>query len=426
MALVVLVGCGNPFNPFGPAGDGDGSGSASDSGPGASEDDGVDDTTGTGPEPTGGGESGDADQCTPDDVLTGLLLSSTSDRSFSIASDLVLDGTESGGFYVARNCVARHDGRGVELWSVAGEGCHHLAVSPSGNPVVAGRISVTSEEDYEYARVTQFDSQGAQLWVHEWDVPGVREAATDVAVDGEGNVLVAGRNVVDGTLSGWVAKLSPMGTLLWTQTLPGMSSDAPKLGVDDAGFVYAADTVFVDDDLVHVTQLAANGDIQWSWETHGPDGEFELDAMGVNPGGQVLIAGRGPGNGAAGLYLLDAAGDLVWSRTSHDVDWIERAAAVVFEPCGTIALAGAGDPGASNWGQLWVAKISTAGDLLWSQYIDGPFHSFEFGQGDDRVFGIDVDHRGVVTATGMLTVDKELFGDVVTDVREQWFGWYAP
>jgi hypothetical protein len=95
----------------------------------------------------------------------------------------------------------------------------------------------------------------------------------DVAIDGEGNIIVAG-NVLAGPRR-YVAKLDPTGTLLW-EHLGAVGELAHGVAVDDEGRVYLAGAAPVEAD----TRLKV-----WSWNSAGlkpwPDAGYEdkLDVL---------------------------------------------------------------------------------------------------------------------------------------------------
>ncbi len=439
MVLGLVTGCGpGVAGPPGVDGSGSGNGTMATEAGSADGPSTVDDT-GTGPDPTGSSDSGEVDGCLPPAELTGELLWSiqeaTDDPLFHpAAADVALDGSGAGGFYLARDCVLRLDTEGVEQWSADGGGCIALAVDPQGNPVVAGWVPLGMGDEYDPTRVTKLDAAGDVLWTFERDVPGTVELATDLAVDPAGNVVVVGRATSNGgTGPGWIAALDPAGNTLWTQALPGMFSSGPEVGIDAASNIYTAGTLAGVGSTVLVIALDDQGAQRWTWETDGPDAQhFELYAMAVSPAGEVAVTGNGtppnfPFPPLVELTLLDAQGDELWSHNDlqRDGSWLQRAEAIAFDPCGAIVLAGSGDPAGSS-GQLWLAKASMAGTLLWAQYIDGGYTSIEFGDGDDRLYGVAIDEQGSAVVTGVVVVDKVLAGDTVMDVREQWLGRFAP
>ncbi|MFD2721951.1 T9SS type A sorting domain-containing protein [Hymenobacter monticola] len=108
------------------------------------------------------------------------------------------------------------------------------------------------------ALVTKLDAQGAVQWTTALATSGTGTAARaeDVALDATGNTVVCGTysgtltlgtfalpaNVIGSRANGFVAKLSPGGTVLWAQAITdsNMSTNADAVAVDATGMVYVA------------------------------------------------------------------------------------------------------------------------------------------------------------------------------------------
>jgi hypothetical protein len=104
--------------------------------------------------------------------------------------------------------VRKYDASGAVLWtqqfgSASSDAAHSVAVDGAGNVLVAGSTGgtlegQTSAGDYD-AFVRKFDSSGALLVTRQFGSASV-DNASSVAVDGSGNALVAGRT--GGTFAG--------------------------------------------------------------------------------------------------------------------------------------------------------------------------------------------------------------------------------
>ncbi|MFO0759888.1 MAG: hypothetical protein U0359_25610 [Byssovorax sp.] len=118
-----------------------------------------------------------------------------------------------------------------------------VAVDGAGNPVVAGIQSVNGQGANIW--VSKLDPMGSMIWSQSYANPsGFDDVAESVAVDGGGNVLVAGRDIAAaGTSDVWVRKYSPAGNVLWTQVyddaLNGIDG-ALSVTTDANGNVFAA------------------------------------------------------------------------------------------------------------------------------------------------------------------------------------------
>jgi len=226
-----------------------------------------------------------------------------------------------------------------------------VAVDAQGNVVVAG-------SDYALGNrlvVRKYDEAGALVWSRTYSPSGSTSAeAQAVAVDGAGNVVVAGYenrwdlNENDNLL---VRKYGPAGNLLWSRTYhSGGTNDEEAGGVatDAAGNVLVAGLEYRWDlgegyNLL-VRKYDPDGNLLWSRTYNSPDNDDEeARAVAADPAGNVLVAGY-EYRWDTGYDLLvrkyDPDGNLVWHRTYDDAGNTETAHAVAVHPDGRIATAG--------------------------------------------------------------------------------------
>ncbi len=378
----------------------------------------------------GGSETGEVETCPPLESLSGAIAWSTIGDGAS-ASEVVLDPLSDAFYLSSQDCIGRRGADGNEEAVLSGTGCSQLAIAPTGELVVAGTVTVPSTEDFSYARVSKLHPDGGEVWSHVRDAPGVREAVTDVAVDGSGNTVVVGYDILDEGPRSWILEFDEVGRSLWSVEREASWDATPRVGIDGTGHIVLGETFFDGTDaFVRLARLAPDGTQLWAVDTMGPaDSEFTLDAMGVGSDGSILVAGEnrvGTFETYESLTMFDAQGEQLWSHAANDTPWVEHTEAIAFGPCGTVVVAGTGDEGDGTWGNIWIAKLSEAGEPVWSHQIDGGYSSGSFGEGDDRIHSIAVDDQGGVTATGWITVDKELRGDVVMDIRERWLARFEP
>ncbi|MBU2009690.1 MAG: SBBP repeat-containing protein [Chloroflexi bacterium] len=144
-------------------------------------------------------------------------------------ADATLPGQTSAGLEDA--FLRKFSPAGAELWtrqfgSTATDRANVVAVDGSGNIIVAGYTYGTlpgqTSAGLEDAFVRKFSPEGAELWTHQFGSTD-SDRAFGVAADGSGNIFVAGYTW--GTLPGqthagswdaFVRKLSPAGAELWT------------------------------------------------------------------------------------------------------------------------------------------------------------------------------------------------------------------
>src|SRR5690606_1613351 len=169
--------------------------------------------------------------------------------------DVVVAGTLVNGGSTGDDIVfARYDAGGDQAWQhavtssiVDGKGFPSpgpdnglaAAIGPDGSAVVAGMIQTQSVSRDAWVR--KVNAAGAEAWTATYNGPasGVDQARA-VAIDGEGNVIVAGFEQGATSRDVWARKYDPSGNPLWTHvvdTAEMLDNQAEGVAVDDAGNV---------------------------------------------------------------------------------------------------------------------------------------------------------------------------------------------
>ncbi|HJQ84680.1 MAG TPA: hypothetical protein VKA21_11415 [Candidatus Binatia bacterium] len=300
-----------------------------------------------------------------------------------------------------------------------------VTTDAAGNVVAAG--FTTGANGTDMTVVKRAASDGALLWPAPATLDGTAhgdDEANAVAIDGAGDVLVAGFTTNTGTGKNFtVAKLAGSdGHELWRRTIAGTNAtgfdEALAVAVDAAGNVIAAGFVF---DTGPMQQLAvvkfdSGGTAVWPtpFKLKGTSiGGNVANAVVVDAAGNAVVAGA-IGNNATGLdftviKLASAAGTALWTQTtamSGPND--DEARAVAVDANGDVLAAG--ETGAGSGRDFAVAKLSGAdGTLLWPTpvLIDGASGP----DSEDEAFAVAVDGMGNAIAAGT-TVNTSELGDV--------------
>jgi len=119
-----------------------------------------------------------------------------------------------------------------------------LAVDDAGHVVVAGSTRSGAFQDFSDYATVKYDADGSELWVKRYSGPvGIGEdVATDIAMDGSGNIYVTGHSRgSDSSLDFATIKYNANGRRIWVKRYngPGNQEDEAKaIAVDSAGNVY--------------------------------------------------------------------------------------------------------------------------------------------------------------------------------------------
>ncbi len=281
-----------------------------------------------------------------------------------------------------------------------------VAVDTAGNVVVTGPS--VSGTGFDFYTVKYSAADGAVLWSDRYDGPGdADDVPVAVAIDAEGNVIVTGSSVgSSGGRDVYTRKYNgTTGGDLWNQRDDGPARGddaATALALDAAGNVIVTGHSTGDGtgrDFYTAKYAAATGSRLWSRRHNGPgNGDDAAVAVAVDAAGDVVVTGRSRGgNGSIDWYTAkyDGTTDAVLWDERHDGPGggDDEALALALDAAGNAVVTGS----VSNNGNadfLTVKYAAADGDELWSQRQNGA------GNGADRATAVAIDAAGDVFITG--------------------------
>lgn len=302
----------------------------------------------------------------------------------------------------------------IEWQKSLGGGSYDLAYSlqrtTDGGFIVAGYSSsndgdVSGNHGSGDYWVVRLDTSGNLVWQKSlggssFDIAGSVQQTTD------GGFIVAGfstsndGNVSEnhGTEDGWIVKLSSGGNLVWQKALGGSFWDgATSLQqTTDGGFIVAGYSDSNDGDVSGnhggydswIVRLDYDGDIVWQKSLGGSNEDWANSIQQTTDGG-FIVAGYSSSNdgdvsenqGSSDYWIvkLDTAGNLVWQK-SLGGSAAEYAFSVQQTIEGGFIVAGSSNSsdgdvsenqGGSIYGDYWIVKLDTAGNLEWQKSLGG-------------------------------------------------------
>ncbi len=277
-----------------------------------------------------------------------------------------------------------------------------VAVDAAGNAFVAGVAFGINGDNQDYVTI-KYSTTGAALWTRRYNGPGNgNDGANALAVDGGDNVIVTGLSIGTNGLSSYfdyaTVKYSNAGVPLWTNRYNGPANNedqATDVAVDGSGNVIVTGISFAINGRADYATVAYSsaGVPLWTNRYNGPtDSDDYARAVAVDGSGNAFVTGES-WNGSATDYATikySAAGVPLWTNRYHTPGSGNNfARAIATDTNGNVFVTG----GAGGFATI---KYSNAGVPLWTNRYNGP----SVFSSSDTARAIAVDAGGNVIVTG--------------------------
>ena len=327
-------------------------------------------------------------------ALAVLLILCTAPATFAASLPLVWSGTVS---------------------SPDSAGFTSIATGPDGAVYAAGYANKNDADTASHLLLIKYVGAGAtmsQAWMA--TLPGEYTSATKVAVDAQGNVIVAGTRgaaAFHGAGSDiLVLKFSAAGALLWQKTWDGAAHrmDYVKdlaLDADGNAIVVGASAGGKTGRDYITVKVTANGSRAWARRYAGPSDFDEARSVAVDPSGKVYVTGESrvpaskPGiSGPPRVVTISysPAGVRRWILLGGLNTFSSGSAIMYCDAQGAkgVVLAGWRYSGSPRSGHTFFTKYTTGGGLIWSRTPTGGTRS------DDWPEAAALDATGAPIAAG--------------------------
>lgn len=279
-----------------------------------------------------------------------------------------------------------------------------IAVDAAGNTYLAGYSY--SQSSLKDMCVIKLGPNGDTLWVKKHDgTANGNDEATDVKVDGSGNVYITGftkESLTDFDIT--TIKYNSSGTILWTSQFdnsPVMGEDqGRKLEIDASGNVYVFG--YVDRDPSNILNedfvlLKYNnlGIQQWGKQINGVGNNSDLPVdMAYLTSGKIVVTGSS--FNAVGTDFLTVAfntsGTQLWTQTfSGMAGGNDAPSEMAFDNSENLVITGKTFNGLDY--DALVIKYSSLGNQIWSAV-------YANGANDEKATAIDINSSGTIFVTG--------------------------
>ncbi|MEM2047926.1 MAG: hypothetical protein QXZ06_08590, partial [Candidatus Jordarchaeales archaeon] len=264
-----------------------------------------------------------------------------------------------------------------------------VAFDEEGNIIVAGSTGSFGAGGLDFW-VLKLDKDGDIVWQKAYGGEE-DEDARKVAVDDEGNIVIVGleRFPFSKKSDVWVLKLDKDGDIVWQKACRGKgNNEANCLAIDGEGNIVVAgstETFGAGKSDVWVLKLDENGNIVWQ-KAYGGKNNDEAHGVAVDEDRNIIVAGSTGSFGAGGLDFwvlkLDENGNIVWQKAYGGKN-NDEAYSVAVDEDRNIVVAGSTETFGAGKSDVWVLKLNEYGDALWQRTYGG--------EGDDFAEDVTVD-----------------------------------
>ncbi len=242
------------------------------------------------------------------------------------------------------------------------------------------------------------------VWVRRYNGPGNRaDYFNGLAVDGSGNTFATGASWVSGNGLDFITiRYTPSGDTAWVRTFNGAGDSTDvgyRIALDQTGGVHVLGASIGNNSKQDYLILKYDtlGTLLWSRTYNGPSSEADVpNALALDSVGDAFVTGRSHGGSTGYDYLTikyRPNGDTAWVRRYNGMgSGYDEAFAVGVDGIGNVYVSGRSYTDSTRADFLTV-KYSPSGDTLWTRRWDGSL-------GDDIPDALGVDASGNVNITG--------------------------
>lgn len=206
------------------------------------------------------------------------------------------------------------------------------------------------------------------------EYPPASSSFHDVVATNDGGYFMVGGTTADSTM--FLQRVSPTGNVVWEKHLHLNGAQAiAACSAPDGGFVVLAEYYSTPQGFKNIIlKVSSSGTTTWQTQVNNTWLANGLRDIIQTSDGQILAVGdtrNAQLQQNIWLVKLSLAGDILWSKSLGDSLYNEQVSRLLELPGGQVAISGAGVHGADR--DLFLAKTDLNGNLLWEKWYAKPY-----------------------------------------------------
>jgi uncharacterized delta-60 repeat protein len=268
----------------------------------------------------------------------------------------------------------------IRTWGLNGsDHGYAVAIDSNGDIYLGGEIEIDGSSN---ASLVKYNSLGEYQWDRSWG-----GLATDyinsIYIDSSDNIYITGKARSFGISDDiFLVKYDTVGNLIWNRTWGSATENdiGTDLFVDDQGNIFVAGFTSgfgVDGQDFLFIKFNSTGDFQW-YETWGGFSDDRAKSIDYDSEGNIFLMGEtgsfGMGNSEVGLVCYNSLGVLQWN-TTWGTSTLDRPQSMVVDSNNNIYISGFTyhpDIGTGDT-HFFILKLSNSGIPIWSKIWGSPY-----------------------------------------------------
>ena len=219
----------------------------------------------------------------------------------------------------------------------------------------------------------KFDTNGDTLWTKNYSLPGISTMGWSVDLTGDGGFIILGVTASTADLGLILVKTNSLGEILWTrhfEQIADYEGHYVVLETFDNNYILISTSL---NDIL-LLKIDSNGELLWSNNYGGNGMEAGGCVLETSDSGYIVTGYANPPISQyqhdLWVFKTNSSGEIIWSKT-YGTQFNESGSWVIESTDNGYFIVGERQQANSPWLDIWLLKINSFGDTLWTKTLGG-------------------------------------------------------